>query len=110
MSSVVVGTWVFIPDDSELSGELLGSGAAQFVCGSLPNGFEFQFESEALRAFLELGSKLLAEMDAQYAEEEAAEELAAVVEATDKPGSPGAVSTANDKFVRTNTDVVPRSA
>jgi hypothetical protein len=37
------------------------------------DGFEFSFEANALREFLELGTRALAEMDARYAEEEAAQ-------------------------------------
>ena len=70
---LTVDSWVAIREGCPMSCDILGSGEVHFLYGIPTDGFEFSFEAEALREFLELGSKALADMDARYAEEEAHE-------------------------------------
>ena len=70
---LAVSSWVAIREGCPMRCDVLGSGETHFLCGSPTDGIEFSFDPDALRAFLELGTKALAEMDARYAEEEAAQ-------------------------------------
>ena len=68
---VKVGTWVAIRDGCPISYFVNGSANADFYCGPEGDGFEFEFESEALREFVRLADEALRDMDAQFASEEA---------------------------------------
>ncbi len=72
-TALTVNSWVAIREGCPMSCDILGSGEIHFLYGIPTDGFEFSFEAEALREFLELGSKALVDMDARYAEEEAHE-------------------------------------
>jgi len=67
---VTVSSWVAISDGCPIHCEVGGSGVAHFVCGELPDGFEFQIDSEALREFVRQGADALRDMDSRYECEE----------------------------------------
>lgn len=91
---VTVNSWVAIREGCPMSCDIQGSGETHFLCGSPTDGFELSFEADALRAFLELGLKTLAEMDARYADENAAELVAGVCDAGLVPAVAEAVRSA----------------
>ncbi len=73
-TSLTVSSWVAIGEGCPMSFEILGSGETHFLCGTATDGFEFNFEADALREFLKLGAQALAQMDARYAKEHAGDQ------------------------------------
>jgi hypothetical protein len=69
--TLVVNSWVGIHEGCEITHSVSGSEGTHFVVGGQAQPFEFFFQTEALRQFVELGVKALAEMDAVAAKEEA---------------------------------------
>lgn len=71
---LTVMSWVDIGDGCPIRFDISGSGKAKALCGPNPrDGFEFTFDSEALREFLRLGAEALHEMDAIHARERTTE-------------------------------------
>ena len=62
---VKVGTWVAIRDGCPISCVVNGNANADFYCGPAADGFEFEFEPEALREFVRLATEALQVMDAR---------------------------------------------
>ncbi len=75
-SNLTISSWVTIHEGCPMSCDVIGSAETYFLCGSSSDGFEFHFEAEALREFLKLGSKALADMDTLYEQEETARDAA----------------------------------
>lgn len=71
--AVSFSSLVALQDGCRISYEVGGSGTAWFQIGTPEDGLQFDFESEALREFVRLGTEALGEMDARYAQEQAAE-------------------------------------
>lgn len=67
--SLVVTSWVNIRAGSDITCNVHSSDDVDFlVSGGHDQRFELVYEAEALRKFVELGSKALAEMDARTTE------------------------------------------
>jgi hypothetical protein len=69
--TLVVNSWVSIHEGCDITYSVNGSDGTHFTAGDKAHPFEFFFQAEALRQFIELGVKALAEMDALAAKEEA---------------------------------------
>jgi hypothetical protein len=67
-SSVSVSSLIALRDGCPISYEVGGSGTASVRLGT--DGLEVDFESEALREFVRVGSEALTQMDALYAREQ----------------------------------------
>ncbi|HEV8555961.1 MAG TPA: hypothetical protein VGR06_06120 [Actinophytocola sp.] len=65
VTGVSVSSLITLPDDCRFTYLIEGSGRAWIKVDNL----ELDFESEALREFVKLGTELLAELDALYAKE-----------------------------------------
>jgi hypothetical protein len=70
-STLIVNSWVGIHEDCDITYNVNGSDGTYFTASGKAQPFEFFFQADALRKFVELGSKALAEMDALAAKEEA---------------------------------------
>jgi hypothetical protein len=68
--AVSFSSLVALRDGCHISYEVGGSATVWFQVGTLDDGLQFDFESEALREFVRLGTEALSEMDAQYAQEQ----------------------------------------
>lgn len=69
--AVSFSSLVAMRDGCPISYEVGASGQAWFQVGSVDDGLEFDFGSEALREFVRLGAEALTAMDARHAKEEA---------------------------------------
>jgi hypothetical protein len=69
--TLIVNSWVSIHEGCEITYSVSGSDGTHFTAGGKAQPFEFFFQAAALRQFIELGVKALAEMDALAAKEEA---------------------------------------
>jgi hypothetical protein len=69
--TLIVNSWVSIHEGCDFAYKVDSSDNAHFTVGDKTQQFEFFFQAEALRTFVEQGSKALAEMDALAAKEEA---------------------------------------
>lgn len=64
--TLVVNSWVSIREGCDITYNVHGNDDVDFLIGGSNNQtFELVYQAEALRKFVELGSKALAEMDAQ---------------------------------------------
>lgn len=70
--TLVVNSWVGIHEGCGITCDVQGGNAVFVTVSGEDQPFEFFFEAEALRAFLEQGTRALAEMD-RLAEQEEAE-------------------------------------
>jgi hypothetical protein len=68
--SLVVNSWVGIHDGCAITHSVGGSDSTHFTATGNTQSFEFSFQSEALRRFVERGVEALAEMDALAARED----------------------------------------
>lgn len=69
--TLIVNSWVSIHEGCDITYSVEGSDNAHFTAGDKAQPFEFFFQAEALRKFIEQGVKALAEMDALADKEEA---------------------------------------
>jgi hypothetical protein len=69
--TLVVNSWVGIHDGCDITFNVQGSDAVYATVSGTSQPFEFFFQIESLRTFLEQGSKALAEMNARFEQEEA---------------------------------------
>ena len=67
----LVNVWASVDDNSTVKVEVLGSGVASVEVGTAAQGFELEFEPEALRRLVDLGAAALTDMDQRFAEESA---------------------------------------
>jgi hypothetical protein len=70
--TLVINSWVSIHEGCEIKYNLNGSGGTYVTVSGNGDPFEFFFETEALRQFLEVGGTALTELDTLAAQEEAA--------------------------------------
>lgn len=64
-ASLIVGAYVVIREGCPIAMSIDDAEQAQVVCGTVAvDAFEFVLHREALRAIVELGSDVVAEMDA----------------------------------------------
>lgn len=70
--TLVVNSWVGIHEGCDITYNVQGSDAVYVTVSAKAQPFEFFFDAEALRTFLEQGSQAMAKMDT-LAEQEAAE-------------------------------------
>jgi hypothetical protein len=69
--SLTVCSWVEVRNGSPITCEVHGSGVATVEFGGHGEGLEMQFDSEALRRLVALGTEALRDMDERYAREQA---------------------------------------
>jgi hypothetical protein len=69
--TLVVNSWVGIHEGCKITCSVNGSDSVYVTVNGKAQPFEFFFQAEALRQFIEHGVKALAEMDALAAKEEA---------------------------------------
>jgi hypothetical protein len=72
--TLIVNSWVGIHEGCDITFNVQGSDAVYATVSGKSQPFEFFFQVESLRTFLEHGSKALAEMDARFEQEEAERE------------------------------------
>lgn len=72
MNQLVASTWATVNGGCPISCSVSGSNQAHLVIGD--NQFELNFEADALRALVTHSTAALAEMDAQFEQEEAERE------------------------------------
>lgn len=73
MSGLTIGTWAGISEGCPMSYSVSGSNVTHVQLGEGRDSFEMEFDMEAMRKFAELATKAVAEMDAIYEREEAAD-------------------------------------
>ena len=69
--TLVVNSWVDIHEGCDITYSVNDSDSMHFTASGTAQPFEFFFQTNALRQFIEQGIKALAEMDALAAKEEA---------------------------------------
>lgn len=69
--TLIVNSWVGIHEGCEITYKVNGSDSVYVIVDGKAQPFEFFFQAEALRQFIERGVKALADMDALAAKEEA---------------------------------------
>jgi hypothetical protein len=84
--TLVVNSWVSIHEGCEITYSVDGSDGAHFTAGDTTQPFEFFLQAEALRQFVEQGTRALAEMDVLAAKEEAEGATRVWAEPQDVPG------------------------
>jgi hypothetical protein len=65
-----------VSEGCAISYRVEGSDLVSLTFGTGVEAFDFSADAAALRSFLQIGSRALAEMDAQYAQEEAERRVA----------------------------------
>lgn len=70
-SNLTVSSWVAIRGGCPIRYRVNANDDVEFAFGELSDCFEFLFDANALRQFLEVGSKALAEMNAHEAADQA---------------------------------------
>jgi len=69
--TLVVNSWVGIHDGCDITYNVHGSDDVYVTISGEAQPFEFFFQADALRKFVELGGKALAEIDALVIEDDA---------------------------------------
>lgn len=68
--NLAVSSWFGVSDGCAITCEVAGSGVARVEFGVAGAGLEVEFDSEALRRLVELGTAALRDMDERYAREQ----------------------------------------
>lgn len=84
--TLIVNSWVGIHEGCDITFNVQGSDAVYATVSGKSQPFEFFFQVESLRTFLEQGGQALAEMDARFEQEEAEREASEQAAAGDAVG------------------------
>ncbi len=69
LESLAICGWVGVKNDCQMTCEVHGSGIATVEFGQRGDGLEMQFDSEALRRLVTLGTDALRDMDERFVRE-----------------------------------------